>query len=552
MFSFFKKEEEIQKIEQILKYKNFDESTINLIFSFIYKLRDNYRDFEKIKILVPKFEKFLEKMADILNRYVKNIIFLSSNINNNFAENNIKEYNKETSTLNIYPNEKSFFNAILKLNKVETTLNDNLLKHFEDEIENMFSEYFYLLFEESYNNFNAVSWVPEIKEKKYEHLFIYILSWILGIEYIFNIIINEKVDIEEIFLKINKIYGTKYFFSWYKSFTKILVFKKIENIIIKNDKNNQNEKELKDKENEINKLKEELNNEIYEKINELNKIKEYKKNEEKIKENINKKIAEIEMALRDNKLFNLLYNAFAGKNKKENENSINTNTKEKYREALKAEKVKLISKRENLKKYTEEKINFEIELLNIFKESLNEKYYTKTKVKKIDILNTGNGEEKKLKIYEIKKEEILFSLLKETLTLKRALIYNIEEVYLLIELKIHRYIMHVYGKKENILLMNENIKYLIDNILIIVDKLLISKKIISITQNKEINKAIVLEILKTNIIDLEDIKLDVLKNGNKILINIYDKEVWQVQIEINTKEDTILNIKEEKKYRLFK
>lgn len=551
MFSFFKKEEEIQKIEQILKYKNFDESTINLIFSFIYKLRDNYRDFEKIKILVPKFEKFLEKMADILNRYLKNINFLSSNINNNFAENNIKEYDKETSTLNIYSNEKSFFNAILKLNKVETTLNDNLLKHFEEEIENMFSEYFYLLFEESYNNFNAVSWVPEIKEKKYEHLFIYILSWILGIEYIFNIIINEKVDIEEIFLKINKIYGTKYFFSWYKSFTKILVLKKIEDIIEKNEKNNQNEKE-----NEINKFKEELINEIYEKINELNKIKEYKTNEEKIKENINKKIAEIEMALRDNKLFNLLYNAFVEKNKKgnenKNENDINKNTKEKYREALKAEKVKLISKRENLKKYTEEKINFEIELLNIFKESLNEKYYTKIKVKKIDILNTGNGEEKKIKIYEIKKEEILFSLLKETLMLKRALIYNIEEVYLLIELKIHRYIMHVYGKKENILLMNENIKYLIDNILIIVDKLLISKKIISITQNKEINKAIVLEILKTNIIDLEDVKLDALKNGNKILINIYDKEVWQAQIEINTKEDTILNIKEDKKYKLFK
>lgn len=545
MFSFLKKDEEIQELEQILKYKNFDENTINLIFSFIYKLRDNYRDFEKIKILVPKYEKFLEKLTDILNRYVKNINFLTYNKNNYYAKNNIEEYTKETSTLNIYPNEKSFFNAILKLNKVDSNLSDELLKYFEKEIENMFSEYFYLLFEESYNNFNAVSWMPEIKENNDEHLFMYILSWILGIEYIFNIIINEKVDIEEIFLKINKTYGTMFFLKWYKSFVQILVYKKIKKMLEEGEK--------------IPEFKENVNKKIKEKLNNLNKIKEDKKEEEKVKENINKKIAEIEMALRDNKLFNLLYNTYIEKNNKikikikneaENENGM---TKAKYREALKEEKRKLILRRENLKIYTEEKINFEIELLNIFKKSLNEEdYIIKAKEKKIAILKNEEDEEYKFKINEKKEKEIIYNLLKETLSLKRVLIQNIEDVYLLIELKIHRYIMHVYGKQESLKIINEDIKYLLDNILLIIDKLLLSKKIRSITQNIEINKAIVLEILKTNIIDLEDIKFDTLKNGNKILINIYDKEVWQAQIEINTKEETILNIKEEKKYRLFK
>lgn len=534
MFSFLKKDEEIQELEKILKYKNFDENTINLIFSFIYKLRDNYRDFEKIKILVPKYEKFLEKLTDILNRYIKNINFLTYQRNENYLENNVEEYTKETSTLNIYPNEKSFFNAILKLNKVDLNISNELLKYFETEIEDMFSKYFYLLFEESYNNFNAVSWMPEIKENKNEHLFIYILSWILGMEYVFNIIINEKVDLEEIFLKINKTYGTKYFLIWYESFIQLLIYKKYKNMLEKNKKTSNFNEDMK-----------KVQEKIKENANKLNKIKEDKKEEEKVKENINKKIAEIEMALRDNKLFDLLYNTFIGKNKNKNEMN-----KAKYREALKEEKTKLILRRENLKIYTEEKINFEIELLNILKESLNEdNYITKAKEKKIAILK---AEEYKFKINEKKEEEILFNLLKATLALKRALIQNIEEVYLLIELKIHRYILHIYGKQDVFKLINDNIKYLTDNILLITDKLLSSKKIREITQNKEINKAIILEILKTNIIDLEDVKFDTLKNENKILINIYDKEVWQAQIEINTKEETILNIKEEKKYRLFR
>lgn len=528
MFGFFKKDIEIQKLEEILKYKNFDQQITNLIFSFIYKLRDNYKDFKKTKVLVPNFSDFALKLVDLINRYIKNIKFL------NFYDKNpvyTKEtYDIKTKTLYIYPNEISLFKGILKLDKIELNGIDKFNIFFKDEIEKIFSDYLYLFFEENFSDFNSVAWIKTKKEKNYHHIFLYILSWILGQKNIFETILSEKIDLDKIYVKINKRYGTEYFLKFINTLFKFCVFLKYE-------KWHKNMHEY-----DINKDLKNIRSEIAKRKKNILEIPEDKVDREKDLEKLNKKIHEVNLSLKDNKLFIMLYNAYIKKN---NENKI---SKDEYRKKINESLVKLEEKKDKYINYDESNLKLELSILNEIEKALDEGFTY------INNTNQILKEEAKKALDYLKITKIMFNFLEESIKLKRNIISYLDEyMHLLIELKSHRYIMQLRDEKEeNFLFETKMFEGILENLILILNKLIKLNKIRKITKNEQIDKAVIIEILKTNIIDLEDVKIEIFKRQNTLYINIYDKEIWQAETKITTKEEIELEIKEEKKYKLFK
>lgn len=582
MFRFFK-DEEAKRLESVLKTKNFDETGANIISSWMYKLRGNYKDYKKIVVLVPDKTEYILNEIEVLNKYVNNISFLNN-------PNEMEYFEKEKALLCFFKNEKSFHLALGKAHNLKIEIKDDILKDFTNEINNIFILGNKELRFEIFNNFNSFAWHNELKRDNLEYLILYIMLWLLGPKYMYSKINSEYIVFEELSNRFKEIYGLESYLNMYINFTKILmIYKKMSEYNLKlwneRNKNNKSRESLNNIEIKEEDLNNELNN-ILEKIrNEKDILEKIPQDFEKRQKNIvelTKKINDLDFVLKDKKVLEEVFKKYLEKSKEK----INI---EKY-------KIKLIENRGELegklilnKTYVKNEVDFRIQELEILEKNL------------IEVINTNisdyilDYEEKYLKyeekvseyklanqILEIDKdkninvkktlphifidENIKRKILKDSvlefletaLYIKKNFIETLNEYnYMFFEMQIERYLMQFKVDIDE----KGNFEYIKDTmcfnliyafIHIILSKMQAINKITRITANDELNRAIIIEVLKTQIIDFEDIKVDVNKILGKMTINFYDKDIWQAETGISLKNDIPILIKEGVKYKLFK
>ena len=574
MFRFFK-DEEAKRLESVLKNKNFDETAANIISSWMYKLRENYKDYKKIVVLVPDKTEYILNEIDVLNKYVNNIFFLNS-------PNELESYEKEKALIRFFKNEKSFHLALGKAHYLNVDIKDSILKEFINELNNIFTLGSKELRLEIFNNFNSFAWHNNLKQDNLEYLIMYVMLWLLGPKYIYSKINSEYIVLEELFNRFKEIYGLDAFLKIYISFTKILMlYKKIitYNYKLWNDKSNSNQIKDEDLNENLTYILELVRNEskILEQI-----PKDITKRQNRINE-IYKKINDLEFVLNDEKVLDKVFKSYKEKSK---ENI----SKKKYKEKLIKNRNELETESRINRTYNEYEVDYRLNELKILEDNLvevintniidyiidyEEKYLKQKNEEKKDIKLTnqilGLDEEKNIKIEKTAphifideniKRKILKSatldFLETALYIKKGFIESLNEYhYMFFEMQIERYLMQFKldidenGRYES--LKDTKCFNLIEVFThIILEKMQSINKITRITMNDELNQAIIFEVLKTQIIDLEDIKVEVNKILGKITANFYDKDIWQAETGITLQNDIPLLVKEGVKYKLFK
>lgn len=532
MFRFFKKDEEILRLEEILRYKGFDDLSENLVFSTIYKIRENYKDFSKVKILAMSEKDFLTYIMNILENDVYGIKFI-----NNLGSK--ETYNPMIKHINIINNDYSLLKTLLYIKKANIFFEkDNILSDFSLEMSKILSSGFARMYLDVFREFNSVTWIPSYDIYNMEKLLMYILLWTLGPNYIYTGIVNGSLNMDNLLSKILKDYGIEYYFYFYELLIKILL----------SEKYMESPKEFKE-------FKKQFLEKIDKKEERINSVpREKGKREKEIREKTNK-LGQINISLKDPELCQRLYFAYS----KKNNISI-----EEYKKRLEDEKIRVNEILEDIKKYNEEKIFFIQNEITILKKSLSEfenKIKINSKKNKTKINEIISEEEKDkiksgqvfVKIREFFEKEI-FTFFSKTLDMKTDCIKSLsDEKYIIYEFKILRYLMHFKLKEKSKIMDIEKFNKKIKNMqIMLLKKLFYLNKIVKITENEEINRVIILEVLKTNIIDLEDVRCVVRKEYNKIYISILDKDIWQAETTITLKEDINVLVKENKKYKVFK
>ena len=189
MFRFFK-DEEAKRLESVLKNKNFDETAANIISSWMYKLRENYKDYKKIVVLVPDKTEYILNEIEVLNKYVNNIFFLNS-------PNELESYEKEKALIRFFKNEKSFHLALGKAHYLNVDIKDSILKEFTNELNNIFTLGSKELRLEIFNNFNSFAWHNNLKQDNLEYLIMYVMLWLLGPKYIYSCLLYTSDAADE-------------------------------------------------------------------------------------------------------------------------------------------------------------------------------------------------------------------------------------------------------------------------------------------------------------------------------------------------------------------
>lgn len=574
MFRFFK-DEEAKRLESVLKNKNFDETAANIISSWMYKLRENYKDYKKIVVLVPDKTEYILNEIDVLNKYVNNIFFLNS-------PNELESYEKEKALIRFFKNEKSFHLALGKAHYLNVDIKDSILKEFINELNNIFTLGSKELRLEIFNNFNSFAWHNNLKQDNLEYLIMYVMLWLLGPKYIYSKINSEYIVLEELFNRFKEIYGLDAFLKIYISFTKILMlYKKIitYNYKLWNDKSNSNQIKDEDLNENLTYILELVRNEskILEQI-----PKDITKRQNRINE-IYKKINDLEFVLNDEKVLDKVFKSYKEKSKE------NISKKE-YKEKLIKNRNELEIESRINRTYNEYEVDYRLNEFKILEDNLievintniidyiidyEEKYLKQKNEEKKDIKLTnqilGLDEERNIKIEKTAphifideniKRKILKSatldFLETALYIKKGFIESLNEYhYMFFEMQIERYLMQFKldidenGRYES--LKDTKCFNLIEVFThIILEKMQSINKITRITMNDELNQAIIFEVLKTQIIDLEDIKVEVNKILGKITVNFYDKDIWQAETGITLQNDIPLLVKEGVKYKLFK
>lgn len=120
IFAKLKRKDYNNQLEQVLENKAFSEIVKNLLLSMFYKIENAYGDYQKVKQEVPTKGEFLENLIQIINEECEEIILVEpqSKEGKEIEKNNIPYIiNKEEKKIIVYPNEKKLLNAILQLSK---------------------------------------------------------------------------------------------------------------------------------------------------------------------------------------------------------------------------------------------------------------------------------------------------------------------------------------------------------------------------------------------------------------------------------------------------
>ena len=507
------------ELEMILEKKSFDESAKNLLLSILYKIEASYKDYEKTKPNVMSKEEYIKRFIQIIQENCDHL---------NICKMNSKEVNilgdrtflvdKENKRIICYPIERKLLYCIAKISKKDAIIKKDYPIIWET-LSNLINIGNNIEIVEPLRDFNGYSWTTTCSEmESVSYNLIYQnLRILLGQEFLEKWIKNKEFIIDYMELLKNKLeekYGTKN----QKDIIKII--EKL-SVLLEVNYNSKKKEEFAKEKKEIEKTLKKIDNK-----------EKYIEMITKQKRKLTKEIKIIDATVNDKKLLEAEY--------------IKRN--EELPSKKKIFSVRVLSKR--MKKERDEKLE-ELEKLN---ELLNpRKYisYKKEMEQKYEYL-------KLIEIDDFEKEinKMLIKLQKVFLKVYQLKIQKTNEKSEIVDCiyEFRYYTVLPYNEKINIGEVKEIQKELQETRRLLLDKAQELKVIIVTSKNKEIDDEILKNIFTIRILTLEDIYIKLIKEKDKVYIQLFDDDIFEEKVELKdfgniNKKD--LEVKVNKKIKVF-
>ena len=485
------------ELEHVLENKAFDENTKSLLLSILYKLETAYSDYAQVKKNVMPKDEFLQIIIDIIQKDVDkiNIVKMGSE-EAKILENRTFKIDKKNKEITCYPIERKLLYALLKISKKEKIIKD---KYFviSKTISDLVNTGNNISMVEPMRDFNGFSWAVVTKDiESVEHNLIYQnLRIMVGAEFLNKWIYNREsiIDYFELFKeKLEKLYGNNKREEIIDSISKLSVLLEVKY--------------------EIEKTKKFLNGkrEIESRLKEINNKEEFTVKLTKEKKELNKQIMNIDTLISDKKLLQEEYkkrNAKLPLEKKIFSMRV-------LAQMLKAERVKLETKRENINKMLNPQKFMK------YQKELEEKY------KYIQYIETTNIEKKiAAELLEFQKRFLeCYKIKVEKIKTKEEIINCIIEL---------RYYLNVpLTRKNRIIELNLLATQIQDVAQLLINKAIQEKTLVNISNQNGLNFYILKEIFKTKIIDLEGINIELTQENQRLYLQIFDEKVFDEKIDL--------------------
>ena len=538
-------------LENILEQKAFTEDVKNLLLSMLYKIENGYQDYETVKVNVNSKKYFFKKIIQIIKEECKKIELIKplseeSKILEEKKVNYIVE--KEKGKIIVYPNEKMILEALITLNQRDIDLKEEY-ELFELGLKEILIKGNRMNTSEVIRDFNGWSWdiTTSQMESKNINIVYQNLLMLLGNNFMQNWITDGKEqETEEIELPNNEILRSKYNNSFgmtkeeMKEDIKVDYIQKMKEILNKK----YGEEKTKEFINQLIKTTIAIgcNRNKKQKDIVLNKQSKIKQNLEKMQDNkkfleelsknkkeLTIKIKQIDTLLNDEKLLKEEY---------EKRNSLLPNK----------EKIFSIS---HLKIMLEKERTSNLEKIKKFNKQMEPKEFVKTKkelednlkyFEEIGISEKERVEEEK-QINKLQKYFLncFIEKVKKSETKK-------EIIDILYEIRYYKQIPYKDTNIKNIELFNEQIQEIEKKL---IKKACEQKILTKFSENEIINKKILENLFDSKIINLEN-TIYILKYRKGILkIEIYDTNIEEEIKEIEIKEKVELQVKLNKKIKVW-
>lgn len=502
------------ELEEILEQKKFGENVKSTLLSILYKIQVAYKDLETVKKDVESKEEYILNILETIKNECNSIKIIKMTDEKNKIPNN-KTYiiNKNKKEIISYPIERKLLYAISKIGKKEKIIKDDyfLINETLSELINVGNN---INTVEPLRDFNGYSWTNITQEiESIDHNLVYqnlrimlgykiLNKWIKSSEFMIDYFQLVKDEIEDRYGKENE--------------EKIIELISQISVLLSIKYNKNKNKEIK-------KIKQQIEQELQD----IQNREKFIENITKRKREIEKKIKQIDTTMSNKEMLKEEYT--------------------KRNEELPLEKkifsMKILSK--IMKEEKEEDLK-ELEELNKIinpqnfvkhKKELEEKY------KYLKILDVENKEKElnKIKI-ELQKtflETIKININKaETKQEIEKIIYNLRY-----------YLLLPYDQEKNIQKTEELKEEITEITKLIIDKAIELKVIEKISNNKKTNYEILKNVFNIRIIKLEDSYLKITKEKQKYYLQIFDENIFEENIEITKPED--LEIKANKKISIW-
>ena len=502
------------ELEKKLEKKSFSEGTKNILLNILYKIETSYEDYIKVKVGTKSKKEILEEVINIIEKNCNEIELVKPKLNEETKLKNKKLLiEKENKKIISYPNEKTVFYGLCNLSNNNIIIN-NKYEILKEPMEKLLNAGYIMEQEEIIRDFDGWTWniSPEEIENYVYNLVYQNIRILIGEKYLLeNINRFPIIDFLDKFEKKIKNVCNE------EVANKIIIL--IYQIAILEDI-----KENKSKREKLLKTKKNLEQELVKMENK----KVYLQNLANQKKIIGREIKQIDEVINDNKL---LRKEFVKQNEGLSDEEKVFSLSE-YSELLIDKRKKLL---QQLREYA-----MLMKPMNYVKM----KSELKRKIEVLDKIDFKSNMKEQI-------NKLIIELQKNFLIAINEKIEKIEAKKLIIN---YIYLFRYYK------LLNVNRDRQIENIEELKDKLVTTEKhlitrgcnlkaINIICHNIEENYQIISKVLSSNIIDLEDIYLEFKKQGNEVLLNIYDDNIIDNTIEYEAKSD--LNVKFNKKIKLF-
>lgn len=507
------------ELEAILEKKSFDESAKNLLLSILYKISASYKDYEKTKRNVMNKEEYIERFIQMIRENCDSMTICKMNSKEvNILGDKTFLVDKEKKKIICYPIERKLLYCIAKISKKNAIIKKDYSIIWET-LSNVINIGNNIETVEPLRDFNGYSWTTtcsEIESVSY-NLIYQNLRILLGQEFLEKWIKNKEFIIDYMELLKNRLeekYGTKNQKDILKVIEKLSVLLEL--------KYNPNKKEEFTKEKkELEKTLKKINN----KEKYIGMITEQKRK-------LTKEIKIMDETVNDKKLLEEEY--------------IKRNEKLPLKKKIFS--VRVLSK--VIKKERDEKLE-ELEKLNGLLNPKKYVSYKKEMEQKYEYLKLIDVEdfEKEIEDGLIKLQKIFLKcyLLKiKEINGKTEIINSLYEF--------RYYNLLPFNSKMNVSEVNEFKEELKETRKLLIDKAQELKVVIKSSKNEEIDDEILKNIFTIRILTLEDIYIKLIKEKDKVYIQLFDDDIFEEKVELKdfgniNKKD--LEIKVNKKIKVF-
>lgn len=485
------------ELEQVLEHKDFDVNVKNILLSILYKLETAYNDYAQVKKDVLTKDEYLQGFINTIARDIESIKLVQMDSEEaKILGKKTFLIDKEKKHIICYPIEQKLLYAIAKISKNDIIIKDKyyVINKTMSDLLNVGNN---ISLVEPIRDFNGFSWavitkdIPSIEHNLiYQNLIImlsntFLDKWIHNTEFIMDYYENFNNKLEDL-------YGKKLKQDIITSLSKISVMLEV--------------KFRKEKIKDLVAVKKEYE----EKLKELSNKEQFIKKLTKEKKNINKQIKRLDTIISDKQA---LYDEYIERNEKLPLDKKIFSMKALAR-MLKEERDELITKKEEINKMLNPQkfIKYENEL--------------ESKYELIKYVDSSNIEK------ELEQEIINFQLL--FLECFKKKIKYVKTVNELIELITEfRYYLSIPINREQKINQNEMLKKEIENTKkILINKAIISKIFVIISSIEEINYIALNEIFNTKIINLQNINIELIKDNERVYLQIFDEDLFDTKIDL--------------------